>query len=74
MINLAHIQNGLGESKVVQKHAVRYTPAAPLSYPGTIFPGLLASSASANTVFSIKGPVSWPLRPHWPATSRSSRP
>ena len=53
-VKLARIK-GLGEGKVVWKHALRNAAIAPLTYFGIIFGGLLVGSVSIETVYAWPG-------------------
>ena len=53
-VKLARIK-GLGEGKVIWKHALRNAAIAPLTYFGIIFGGLLVGSVSIETVYAWPG-------------------
>jgi peptide/nickel transport system permease protein len=53
-VKLARIK-GLGEGRVIWKHALRNAAIAPLTYFGIIFGGLLVGSVSIETVYAWPG-------------------
>jgi peptide/nickel transport system permease protein len=53
-VKLARLK-GLGEGKVIWKHALRNAAIAPLTYFGIIFGGLLVGSVSIETVYAWPG-------------------